>query len=293
MSHATHVLPGHPVIPGASAARKNVWRVVSRVVEPKLLLASAASMVLGGAAAARDGPMAWGWLGVTIAGVLLLEAAKNRVGDLPGSVQGKVLAAALYALGAACAVAIIGWRDGRVLWLGLAGLALGYAHRARRPRLSHPALGATAIALAYGPLVASGTYLVQRGAVPVQVALASLPLGLLTVALLWIDDVRDGDAAGGAAPRTMAARIGGKRTSQAFAAVVGGAYVALAALPLLGVTVGVWLGLAGAPHAFLAAQRFAVAHDDDARMAPARAWTLVSLLLMAAGAALGLLVGPR
>ena len=55
---------------------------VHRLADPKITLASAASLLTGAAAAARDGPLAWGWLAVCVAGIFALEVAKNASGEL-------------------------------------------------------------------------------------------------------------------------------------------------------------------------------------------------------------------
>jgi 1,4-dihydroxy-2-naphthoate octaprenyltransferase len=53
-----------------------------RLADPKISLASMASMALGAAASAHDGPLAWGWLALTVCGVFFIEVAKNASGEL-------------------------------------------------------------------------------------------------------------------------------------------------------------------------------------------------------------------
>jgi 1,4-dihydroxy-2-naphthoate octaprenyltransferase len=55
-----------------------VWRLA----DPKITLASAASLLLGASAAAADGPIAWGWLVLTVAGIFFVEVAKNVSGEV-------------------------------------------------------------------------------------------------------------------------------------------------------------------------------------------------------------------
>jgi 1,4-dihydroxy-2-naphthoate polyprenyltransferase len=61
-----------------SDVRAGVWRLA----DPKITLASAASLFLGTAAAAADGPLAWGWLAVTALGIFFVEVAKNASGEV-------------------------------------------------------------------------------------------------------------------------------------------------------------------------------------------------------------------
>ena len=53
-----------------------------RLADPKISLASMASMLLGACAAALDGPLAPGWLALTVAGIFFLEVAKNASGEV-------------------------------------------------------------------------------------------------------------------------------------------------------------------------------------------------------------------
>jgi hypothetical protein len=55
---------------------------VGRLVDPKVSLASVASMLLAAAFAAREGPLAWGWLALTVVGIFCIEIAKNASGEL-------------------------------------------------------------------------------------------------------------------------------------------------------------------------------------------------------------------
>src|SRR5690349_784399 len=71
---ATHVLP--------AAQHSNLAAGVWRVADPKITLASVASMIVGAGAAAWRGPIAWGWLALTVAGIFCVEAAKNASGEI-------------------------------------------------------------------------------------------------------------------------------------------------------------------------------------------------------------------
>ena len=61
-----------------SSFAAGVWRVA----DPKITLASVASMLVGAAAAAWQGGIAWGWLLLTVLGVFCVEAAKNASGEI-------------------------------------------------------------------------------------------------------------------------------------------------------------------------------------------------------------------
>ena len=50
-----------------------VWRVA----DPKITMASVASMIVGACVAAHHGPLSWSWLALTALGIFAFEAAKN------------------------------------------------------------------------------------------------------------------------------------------------------------------------------------------------------------------------
>jgi 1,4-dihydroxy-2-naphthoate octaprenyltransferase len=299
---------------GGSA--QGVWRLV----DPKITMASVASLFLGAAAAARAGALSWWWLALSVLGVFFIEVAKNASGEVvdfdsgadaavapedrsPFSggkrvlvdgllSRGQVLAIAgvAYGLAVAAGLAIVAAREPRVLWVGAAGLALAFFYHAPPLRLSYRGFGELAVAACYGPLIAAGAYLVQRGEITADVVLPSLPLGMMVAAFLWINEFPDysGDQAAG--KRNLVVRLGRRRASRAFLGLVLCAYALVLVLPLAGAPAGVVLGLLGAPLGLRAARRLMARPDVTAAIVPAQAWTLVSFLLLAAGEGIGLLL---
>jgi 1,4-dihydroxy-2-naphthoate octaprenyltransferase len=296
--------------------RRGVWRLA----DPKITLASGASMLLGAAAAGHDGPIAWGWLAVTVLGMLAIEAAKNASGEVfdwdsgadrglrpeertPFSGGKRVIvdgllsraetgrvAAVGYVLGLAAGLAIVLGREPAVLWFGLAGVGLAYFYHAPPLRLSYRGLGELAVALAYGPIVAVGTYLVQRHAVSRGPVLASVPLGIAIAAFLWINELPDARADALAGKRTLVVRLGRRRAGRALGALFALAYGALALLPLAGLPATVLLGAVGLSPAWYAARTAARAAGAPAALVPAQVAALLSFVLLAAGMAAGLLL---
>lgn len=298
----------------------NVSAGIWRLADPKISLASMASMFLGAAAAARDGPLAPGWLALTVAGVFCIEVAKNASGEVvdfdsgtdlaiatedlsPFSGGKRVLvdglltkgqtmavAAVSYALGIAIGLVIVFVRDSQVWWLGVLGVACAYFYHAPPARLAYRGVGECAVALCYGPLICCGTYLVQRGHVPCEVAGISVPLGLAIAAFLWINEFPDYRADLACNKRTLVVRLGRRRASQAFVVLMGLAFGGLAILPWLGGSRGVWLGALGLPAA-IAASRTLLAHPETTSLiVPAQVRTLQAFVLLACGAGVGLLL---
>jgi 1,4-dihydroxy-2-naphthoate octaprenyltransferase len=297
------------------------WRGFWRLADPKISLASLASMLLGTCVAAAHGPLHLGWLLATVAGILAIEVAKNASGEIvdfdsgadlavapadasPFSGGKRVLVDALltrretlaisalsYLIAIAIGLTIVAAREPRVLWLGAVGMACAFFYHAAPLRLSYRGLGELVVALCYGPLIATGTYLVQRGQVSADVVLLSLPLGLLIAAFLWINEFPDYTADRTAGKRTLVVRLGRRRASRLFAAIVAGAFVGLAALPLAGMRPAVLLGLVGAIPGVLAAIRLWKSHESTPAIVPAQAQALLAFVLMALGAGMGMLLG--
>jgi len=304
----------------ASPHRPSIAAGIWRVADPKITLASVASMLVGAAAAAHDGPIDWRWLALTVLGIFCVEAAKNASGEIvdwdSGADQGltedertpfsggkrvlvdglmtrgqtAAVAAAFYVGAAAIGLAIVLVREPAVLWLGVAGLALAFFYHAPPLRLAYRGLGELAVALSYGPIIAAGTYLVQRHAIGASVLWPSLPLGVAIGAFLWINELPDARADAAAGKRTLVVRLGRHRAATTFALILAVAFAGVAALPLVGLPATVWLGLAGAPLAVAAARRVIRSPDVPARLIPAQGWTLLSFVLMSAGIAAGLVL---
>jgi 1,4-dihydroxy-2-naphthoate octaprenyltransferase len=306
-----------PAVTGAH----DLWRGFWRLADPKISLASMASIFLGTCVAAVHGPLRIDWLIVTVVGIFAIEVAKNASGEIvdfdsgadrgvapedasPFSGGKRVLvdgiltrgetlgiSALSYLIGIVTGLAIAAAREPRVLWLGVIGIACAFFYHAPPFRLSYRGLGEFVVALCYGPLIATGAYLVQRGHVSADVLLLSLPLGLLIGAFLWINEFPDYAADRAAGKRTLVVQIGRPRASRLFAMIVAGAFVWLAALPLAGVRPTVLLGLAGAIPGSLAAIRLWKSPESTPELIPAQAQTLLAFVLVALGAGIGMQLG--
>jgi 1,4-dihydroxy-2-naphthoate octaprenyltransferase len=307
----THALP---------ARRTNFAAGVWRVADPKITLASVASMIIGAAAAAWAGPVAWGWLAATVAGIFCVEPAKNASGEIfdwdSGADQGvraderspfsggkhvlldglltrgetALVAGIFYAIAIVLGLAIVFGREHAVIYLGMLGVGLAFFYHAPPLKLSYRGLGELAVAITYGPIIAAGTYLVQRHTIDLPVVLASLPFALAAGAFLWINEFPDARADAEAGKRTLVVRLGRVRASRAFLAIILVAYAGVALLPLAGLPPTVMLGLIGLPHGLAAARRLIKFPETTKQIIPAQAWTLLSFVLMAVGIGAGFII---
>jgi 1,4-dihydroxy-2-naphthoate octaprenyltransferase len=289
-----------------------------RLADPKISLASLSSLFLGTALAARDGDLSIAWLAVTVAGIFALEIAKNSSGEIydfaadsavkaeertPFSGGKRVLVdglltrrdtAAIAAIGyfvaVACGMAIVLWREPAVLGLGVLGVACAYFYNAPPVRLSYRGLGEIVVGICYGPLIACGTYLVQRGTIAPSVVVLSLPLGLLIAAFLWVNEMPDRRADESAGKRTLVVRLGTRRATAVFGGILAAAFALLFALPLAGLPFGLALGVVAAVPAFFAVRDLKREVRTSRKLAPAQRLALVTFLLFAAGSGAGALL---
>ena len=293
-----------------------VWRLA----DPKISLASMASILLGTCAAAANGPVSWGWLAVLIVGIFALEVAKNASGEVydfrsgtdrlvssadrsPFSGGKRVLVDGLlserqtwaiagigYGIGIAAGLAIALFREPDVLWIGLVGVACAFFYHAPPISLSYRGLGELAVGLCYGPLVCCGTYLVLRGTLAPEILLLATPLGLLIAAFLWINEMPDFTADRTAGKRNLVVRLGRRRAGRFLSLLVLVAFALLVPISLK-VAPGALLGLVGLGPAIPALRRAWTRFDLTPELVPAQGLVLLAFLLMAAGSGAGLVLG--
>jgi 1,4-dihydroxy-2-naphthoate octaprenyltransferase len=301
--------------------RKDLWRGLWRLADPRISLASFASIFLAACLALRTGSIDWAWLAFTVVGVFAIEIAKNASGEVvdydsgadlavrpedrsPFSGGKRVLvdrllsrqetirvAVGFYALAVAIGLYIVAFRDWRILSLGILGVSLAYFYHASPLKLAYRGFGEIAVALCYGPLLCAGTYLVQRGDVAAEVYWLSAGLGLLIGAFLWINEFPDYNADRESKKWTLVARMGRRRASHVFVLIVSAAFITLALAPLLSpLPVSTLLGLAGLPFAMFAARRIVGTPESTRQIVAAQGATLLCFLGYSLGTGIGLLL---
>jgi 1,4-dihydroxy-2-naphthoate octaprenyltransferase len=90
------------------------WEGVWRLADPKITMASAASLLLGAAAAASQGPLDWNWLALTVLGIFLVEVAKNASGEIFDFDSGTDQAVASSSMASCRAVRPRRWRPSAI-----------------------------------------------------------------------------------------------------------------------------------------------------------------------------------
>lgn len=163
-----------------------------------------------------------------------------------------------------------------LLWIGLAGLLVGWAYSA--PPLQLMCRGAGELAIVAGwLLVTVGADFVQRGAFDALPWLAGLPFALAVANILFINQFPDRSADALAGKRTVVVRLGPMRARWGYGVIAGLGYGSL----LLGMTLGalpMWcaLGLATVPLTVKAAACLLRNAAEPAALLPAIQQTILA-----------------
>lgn len=148
---------------------------------------------------------------------------------------GAVRRAALAAFGvAALAGLVLALETSLVLLaLGAASIAAGWFYTGGPRPYGYAGYGEVFVFVFFGLVAVVGTVYATAGRVPGLAFLAAVPVGLLTVALLVVNNLRDIPTDGPAGKRTLAVLLGAARTRAFYAGLV------LAALALVGAVAAV------------------------------------------------------
>ena len=122
--------------------------------------------------------------------------------------QMKRWALALFGLGIVLGVLLILLKGMGVLFLGLAGIALGMLYSLPAVQLSGRGIGEIAIAIAFGVLPVCGAAWLQSGVFDTAIFLISVPISCWVAGILLINEVPDRVADEQAGKRTWPVRFG-------------------------------------------------------------------------------------
>ncbi len=298
--------------------REGFWRLA----DPKISITSAASMAIGTAVAADQGPIAWFWLAVLGLAMFCMEVAKNAWGDVfdydsgtdlavkpedrTGFSGGKrVMVDGILSRGQTWAIAvgfaliglilgafIVFLREPQVFWMGLLGLALGWSYHGPPLRLAYRGLGELDVVLCYGPIIAVATHLMLTGGYSADVLWLSVPLGILTAAFLWVNEFPDYEADRSANKNNLVARLGKRRAARLLPLIYLVAFGFLLVLPMtMSLPRTIWLGFLALPLAAAAARWTWLDPNTFYRHKPVQPFSLLAFVVYSAGVSVGMLIG--
>lgn len=252
----------------------NRWILGAR---PRTLPASAVPVVVGTAAAGAGGQVIWWRAAAALVVALAIQVATNYANDYSDGVRGTdaarvgpvrlvgsglaspgaVRRAAVAAFGVAgvaglALAAAAGWW---LLAVGAACFAAGWLYTGGPRPYGYAGLGEVFVFVFFGLVATVGSAYVSLGAVTALAVCAAVPVGLLTVALLVVNNLRDIAGDGVAGKRTLAVRIGAPGTRRLYAGCLAGAYVFAAVTAAVGARPAALLPVLSVPLALRPARR--------------------------------------
>jgi 1,4-dihydroxy-2-naphthoate octaprenyltransferase len=249
-----------------------------RTTRLPFLSATAIPVLLGIAVAASHGAFTWWTALLTLVGGSFAHLAINVTNDIFDTLSGADdanttptqfsggsrvavydlvsigglvrVALALFAAAAGIGLLLVAVTGSvTLLWIGIAGIAVGVAYTAPPLKLVYRGLGEIAVALGFGPIMLLGAYVVQTGRLAWEPLVLSFVPGLFIALILFVNEIPDRRSDAEAGKRTLPVRFAPDvvRTgylgtaAAAFAIIVGGVLgailpwptlIALAAVPL-------------------------------------------------------------
>lgn len=134
----------------------------------------------------------------------------------------------LYAAGIAIGLYLVATRSIEILWLGIAGIFLSIFYSAGPLRLAHRGLGEICVALGFGPIMVLGAYYVVAQRFSFEALYASLPVALLIMLVLYVNEIPDRPADARAGKRTLVARLSKQAVIRGYALSVALTYALIA-----------------------------------------------------------------
>jgi len=210
---------------------------------PRTLPAAIAPVLVGTSLAIRNGPFHPLAFVAALLGAVLIQIGTNLSNDYSDARRGadsddrigpvrvtaggllpprRVLVATYLTFGAAvlCGVYLIAVAGWLLLAVGAASILAGVLYTGGPRPYGYEGLGEVFVFLFFGIVAVTGSYFVQRKALPWEAFVLAVPVGLRIAAILVVNNIRDIDTDRRAGKRTLAVRLGRERTRILFAAMV-------------------------------------------------------------------------
>jgi 1,4-dihydroxy-2-naphthoate octaprenyltransferase len=211
-------------------------------------------VLLGTAIAWREGTFHGGYFALALLGAICIQVGLDMSNDYFDHLSGndginreltpfsggsrviqdgvlearQVLAGAVlsYLVGSTIGLYLAWARGWPVLWLGLIGVFLAFFHNAPPINLYRlaPGAGELAVGIGFGPLAVLGSYYVQAQRLSNGALWASIPVGLLIAAVLYINEFPDHDADQAVGKKTLVVVLGRERAMWGYVALLVAAY---------------------------------------------------------------------
>lgn len=278
------------------------WVVITRA---PFLTATIVPVLLGGAVASMLGyQVDLGLLGLTLLAAAFLHVGTNTLNDYFDHTSGNdeatydyivpfsggsrsiqmglispkgmlTVSLVAFALAGILGIPLIIQAGMPVLYLGIAGVLSGILYTAPPIRLmARKGLGELLVGLNFGPLLVAGSTLVQTGNIETMALLAGIPVGLLTAAILWVNEIPDIEGDRSTGKNNLVVVLGAARARYGYLALVVAAFSAIIIMVATGVSPT--LSLIALLGTYLAVKATGTLwqHYNDAGLKPANAGTI-------------------
>ncbi len=211
-----------------TATRVTIWLAATR---PRTLPAAVAPVLVGTAAAWREGKCDGAAAGLCLLFAVLVQIGTNFANDYYDFIKGAdtatrvgpkravasglippaTMKGALWVVFAAAflsGLGLIAWGGPWLLAVGVASILCGFAYTGGPFPLGYHGLGDVFVFVFFGLVAVCTTCFVQAGKVTLAAWLAAVPIGLLTANILVVNNYRDVDTDTVAGKRTLVVRFG-------------------------------------------------------------------------------------
>jgi len=291
--------------------KKNIFLIWLKEIRAPFLTASSIPVLLGAAIAwSHEIPFSWPLFALTLLGGVLMHAGANVANDYFDHKSGTddinvdfinpftggsrmiqeglltpraVLVGSLFLLAAASFIGIylIYVRGYFILLLGLIGLFSGFFYTAPPFRIAHSGLGEVAVGLNFGILMTLGSYYVQAGSLDIEPVLVSVPVALLIIAVLYINQFQDYTADKAVGKNNIVVLLGKKRARHGYLMLVFVTYLWILVTAILrDVSPFTLITLLTLPLAFGATKTLYSNYEKSKELAPANQSTIMLHLLL-------------
>lgn len=136
----------------------------------------------------------------------------------------KRVAVGLYLTAIAIGLYLAFTRGLELLWIGAAGIFLSVFYTAPPLRLVHRGLGEICVAFGFGPIMVVGTYFTVAERFSWEALYASLPVALLIMLVLYVNQIPDAPSDAAVGKRTIVVRSNKKTIIAGYALSAAGAF---------------------------------------------------------------------
>ncbi len=301
-----------------------------RAMRVPFLQATIIPVVLGGVVAWQlTGAFRWDLFLLTLLGASLIQIGTNMLNDYfdyrsgndlmvkhqnPFAGGGRILTAGLVSpskhllVFTSCLVLgclsglylILAYNLPMLFWLGLVGIISSYFYVGPPLKLAYRGVGEIIVGLNFGPLMTLGAFYVQTRSWTRlgEPFLASLPIGLLIAAVLWINEFPDMDADRAVGKKTLVLRLGYLRSIGVFITLLAGSYLLVIVYSLLKVfeslqitSYATLIVLFSLPLGVKAAKVLRASYQDPHTIIPANAGTIMLHLTFGILSIVGFVIG--